>query len=192
MVSNSPRTKKASIKLFNKQELLKGARFLVLLSVFGLTCYFIVSQFMHEFEWVTAVLTSWVLILFGVSTTAFCTNPPTLTGVFALPVEILPLCVGDLELAILIGAILATEDRSWRNRFVGAIAGFLFVLLINPIRIALTLASGVWFGAPVMVFLHSLFFRLTLLVVLVGFYWFWYVGVSSIHEKLVERGLLGR
>lgn len=164
-------------------ELFKGIRFLAVLSVVGAMSYAVLSFFMNPLQWTTAVLSSWVLALLGIGSQAVMGSPPLLLGVFSMPVGIVPLCVGDIEIAVLLGGIAATEDRTTTERAWGMLAGILFVLLINPFRIGLTLAAGVWWGVQAMEFFHSLLFRITLLVVIVGFYTVWYLGLPTLKRK---------
>ena len=129
-----------------KGELAKGARFVSILAVVGTLSYVAVSAAMPQLQWLTAVLSSFALSAIGISAKAVMGSPPLLVGIFMLSVEIAALCVGDVEIAVLLGGIAATEDRTLRERLGGMFAGLFFVLLINPVRISLTLAAGVWWG----------------------------------------------
>jgi len=93
------------------------------------------------------------------------------------------LCVGDLELALLPAIILSTFDRSMKKRVVGVVSGILLIIFINPIRIFLVIWSGSRFGWGIAEFMHSFTFRLTLILVILGFYYLWYLKYSSIYKK---------
>jgi len=137
---------------------------------------------MWQMQAITAMLSSVVLNLLGIPSVMISGVPPIITA-GALTAQIVPLCVGDIELAVLIAAILSTADRKWKERIHGAVMAIVFVFIINPIRIALTLGAGAWLGIDAMVFLHTFLFRLTLLVVLVVFYAAWYLWPVKIKRK---------
>ena len=86
------------------------------------------------------------------------------------------ICSGDLEIAVLFAAMFASTDRTLKNRATGALLGFVAVLLFNPIRIALTLATGVWFGWEAADFAHDVLFRASLFAFTFVFYALWYLG----------------
>lgn len=153
-----------------KQSLL-GLRFILGIGIIGFIIYLLLSFFMESLQIMTAFASSILLNLLGIVSTA---NGDVIN--FAdMQARIIPLCVGDIEIAILIGAILSTEDRKIRDRILGSISAFFFILLINPIRIALTLSSWVWFGFPTVEFIHSILFRITLVIIIIGFYVAWYL-----------------
>ncbi|RLJ02725.1 MAG: hypothetical protein DRP08_04365, partial [Candidatus Aenigmatarchaeota archaeon] len=99
-----------------------------------------------------------------------------------LAADILPVCIGDFEIAILVGAIAATADRRLKDRVAGAIAGTGFVLAVNPLRITATLAAWQWLGVGVVEIIHSVLFRATIVIVIVGFYAAWYL-----REGIIRR-----
>jgi len=105
-------------------------------------------------------------------------------GVGDLWAAVTDLCVGDIELALLPAIILSTFDRSIRKRIVGVVSGILLIILINPIRIFIVIWSGSRFGWSIAEFMHSFTFRLTLILVILGFYYVWYLKYNSIHRKL--------
>jgi exosortase/archaeosortase family protein len=158
----------------------EGAKFLFGIGIFyALFYYVVIPPLVFYFQLFTAFSAGSILTLMGISNFVMGhVNPPVVLAE-GMAANILPLCVGDIELAILLATILSTWDRTWETRLEGAWFGFLFVVFINPVRVALTLASGVWFGMDSMEFIHSLLFRITLLLVLVGFYALWYLRFSE-------------
>jgi exosortase/archaeosortase family protein len=84
------------------------------------------------------------------------------------------LCSGDIEIALLISLLLASIDVLLIWRVLGAILGSILLLLINPLRIALTLAITRDSGMEAGDFYHSIIFRLFLFVILVLYYFAWY------------------
>lgn len=81
------------------------------------------------------------------------------------------LCAGWLELAVMAGLVLASRDKPLRERIKAIFLGALLLLLYNPFRIALTLASV---GTPFFAIVHDVLFRISLVILLVVFYAFWY------------------
>jgi len=90
--------------------------------------------------------------------------------------EVSGLCSGALELVVLLGIIVASEDRRWRKRAAGLLGALAFVLVFNPIRIAVTLlyANSAWLSA-----VHEVGFRVSLVVLIVFYYAVWYYWFSG-------------
>jgi len=84
------------------------------------------------------------------------------------------LCSGDIEIALLASLLVASIDVLLIWRLVGAFLGAGFLLLLNPLRIAVTLQITKGSGMEAGDFYHSLIFRLFLFVVLVLYYFAWY------------------
>ncbi|MGC9114141.1 MAG: hypothetical protein ACP5IG_03605 [Candidatus Micrarchaeia archaeon] len=85
------------------------------------------------------------------------------------------LCSGKLELAVLLGVLVASRDRSWAARVLGFLCGVVVVFCFNVFRVvASLLASGsAWLGL-----VHDFLFRASLVLVVVVFYWAWYSWLS--------------
>lgn len=88
--------------------------------------------------------------------------------------EIIDLCSGSLELVIMAAIIFATWDAGLRKRAYGFLMGAVFILVINPLRIAVTLLFAVYAGWNFAELIHGFLFKLTLLIVIAGFYYLWY------------------
>lgn len=112
---------------------------------------------------------TFLLNLFGVPARFYLEGGESFLRTDGLVAAIVELCSGRIELAVLLGVILASRDRSLRNRLAGAAGAFLFVFLLNPLRIALTVMNF----SPL---LHDVIFRVTILVLIVGYYALWYLG----------------
>jgi exosortase/archaeosortase family protein len=155
----------------------KGAQFAATLAAVATLAYLALQPLMSGLQALTAQATAFLL---GATASG---NAVTFAGVTA---QILPVCIGDFEIAILVGAIAATSDRSLRERIAGAILGAGFVLAVNPVRIALTLAA-LPLGTATVELIHSVLFRATIALVVVGFYAAWYLRESIIRraKKLV-------
>lgn len=94
--------------------------------------------------------------------------------------EINLLCGGTVELAVLIALVFATRDRSLRQRVLGTLVGVAALLAFNPLRIVLTLKL---FGSPSFVLAHDFLFRASIVVIVVGAYALWYLGLSRRPRK---------
>ena len=94
------------------------------------------------------------------------------------------LCAGDIEIALLAAIVLSTFDRPLRRRLWGVFFGLATILIVNPIRISVVLATGYYSNWQWADFTHDILFRLTLLVVIVGYYFIWYVKYDAVKKKL--------
>ncbi len=155
----------------------KGIRFLVILLLTAMVLNFLFSldPVSQAFKETTAIGSSLVMNALGIDARA----EGNLIEFSGKKAEIIDLCTGALELAILIGAILASEDRSIRTRILGIAFSFAVLSLVNYIRVGLTLASAAWFGWEIADILHSILFRLFLVFTVLGIYGIWYLWVSE-------------
>ena len=148
----------------------KALEFIVGTGVIGAIVYVLLGLAMPAMQTITAAASAMLMTLLGVPATA----ENSLINFARTSAQIIPLCVGDIEIAILVAAIAMTRDRALQDRITGIVFASLFVMAWNPVRIALTLNSFVWFGWPAVEFVHDVLFRSTLVIVLVGFYAVWY------------------
>jgi len=100
--------------------------------------------------------------------------------------QITNLCAGDLEIALITAIIISTFDRSWRNRLWGVLFAWLTIFIINPMRIIIVLAIGYYSSWQWADFTHDVLFRLTLLVVIVFYYFVWYVKSEEIKKRFLK------
>jgi len=91
---------------------------------------------------------------------------------FPYLIQINDLCAAKIELAVLLGIIFATFDRSLRQRFYGFFEGVAIALLLNPLRIGIS----VLFFNPL---IHDILFRLMLVIAMVSYYAIWYAWLSE-------------
>ncbi|OIO24931.1 hypothetical protein AUJ14_05330 [Candidatus Micrarchaeota archaeon CG1_02_55_22] len=149
--------------------------FLVLFTVFSSAFYLLLSAWggLPGFAASTALpLTH----SFGLQTSLEWKEFPHITGWHDgawFDAEINSLCGGAIELAVLLGLVAASRDRSLPKRLVGIIAGVVAVLIFNPIRIALTLSL---YGSPSFVLAHDVLFRISIVAIVLGVYAAWYLG----------------
>ena len=88
-----------------------------------------------------------------------------------LDAQITDLCSAGLEIAVLVALIFATFEKSLQYRLKGAIAAVLFLLILNAIRITITVAT---FGTLLFDLTHELLFRSLLIASIILFYALWY------------------
>ncbi|MBN3037564.1 MAG: exosortase/archaeosortase family protein [Candidatus Diapherotrites archaeon] len=152
-----------------------GAEFLAGILVLGTIVFAAEQVVMSGLQTFTAALSALTLSITGM--TAFSAGH--MVSAEGLTVQIIPLCVGDIELAVLVAAIASTADRRFRERAYGIIGGTIFVFAANALRVALTMLTGIWYGLAVMDLVHSVLFRITLVLVIVGYYAAWYLRLSG-------------
>lgn len=152
--------------------LFEGARFVAVFALVAGLFYLATEPLAPAMRGLAAGNSASVLRLFGVPADAYSVGGEQFLRTPSLSASIVELCSGRLELAVLLGVILASRDRSLRNRLIGCLGALIFVLLLTPVRIALT----VQFFSPL---LHEVVFRLSILVLIVGYYALWYLGPLS-------------
>lgn len=166
-------------KIFYRQKtdspLYDAGLFLLLFAAFGGLAYIALSSTGPLLHYAAAHSAASVMEAMGFDVAVVPNSPhPHVKGATAggvpFEAEIIDLCAGAIELAILFGIVVASRDKSLKHRLFGVAAGFAVFFLFNPIRIALTLSAvGSW-ALPL---LHDVLFRLSLLIVIVGFYAVW-------------------
>jgi len=152
----------------------KGLRFLLVLGSVGVLVFTSLQLVQPLLQALIAALSAFVLNLAGVH--AIANGNTIITNVFTS--QVVPLCTGDLELAVLVGAIVATADRKRRERIVGVLVGTLAVFAANAVRIGATIFIGLSWGFGLMDVVHTILFKILLVVAIVGFYAAWYLHFS--------------
>ena len=138
---------------------------------------------LYALKSLTASASSTLLTAFGVPNALSFGVEPAIT-VKNVSAQITNLCAGDIEIALLAAIVLSTFDRPLRRRLWGVAFGVLTILIVNPIRISTVLATGYYTNWQWADFTHDILFRLTLLVIIVGYYFVWYVKYDSIKKRL--------
>ncbi|MCK9292801.1 MAG: exosortase/archaeosortase family protein [archaeon] len=88
------------------------------------------------------------------------------------PIIITNLCTGILEFSILVSAIIATIGVSIKKKLTWVFFSTLIVIVFNIIRISLTSFIIVRFNLSFANFVHGFLFRLFLIIIVLGTYWF--------------------
>src|SRR3989338_6588066 len=182
--------KKSAEKLL-KFKLSKGNAFqafkfvIAIIAAFALlhTAFFLIVP-LQLYESAIANIVAFVFGAFGVQAIVNAGIEPVV-ALFpnGLQIFISYLCTGVLEALLLIAAILASFGIGLRNRIIGAIAAFFAVFVFNIARIIVTIALIMNFDLRIAEISHDLLFRLSLLIVIAGFYYFW--------QKWATDGLFG-
>jgi exosortase/archaeosortase family protein len=168
-------------------ELRKGFWFLIGIMAFYTFFWFLLANIdLWQLKVFAAGSANALLNAAGVpATLAFGAEPSIVVG--GVAAQITNLCAGDLEIALLFAAILSTFDRTWRQRLWGCIFGFLLILVANPLRIFAVLYIGGSSGWQAADLAHNLLFRLTLLAIIVIYYYVWYVKYDTIGKWLKRK-----
>lgn len=168
-----------------------AAKFIFLLAFFSASIYFLFGLFsVHQYFSLAAGYVSVpILTTLGVHSTLIPTATidgfPSIVGTAngtQFTAELGQLCGGGLELAILCGSVLASRDRSLRDRLKGILLGFLVEAIFNPLRISITLTTV---GTSLLPTIHDVLFRALLVIVLVGAYALWYLNTKTLSEQIL-------
>ena len=153
----------------------KGVRFVLLLASAGVLVFTALQAVQPLLQALVAALSALVLNIVGVH--AIASANTVVTNGFTS--KIVPLCTGDFELAILVGAIIATADRKRSERVVGVLLGTIAVFAANAVRVGATIFIGLSWGFALMDVVHTVLFKVLLVIAIVGFYAAWYLRMSS-------------
>lgn len=149
-------------------------KFVLLFLALVLPSYWLLSQFTF-LNYVAAYSSAFVLEkLFSVPVSVVSGLTHPFLSLDGLLVEIIDLCSGKIEIALLFAFLFASFEKPLAYRLKGFLAGVLLVFLFNAFRIALTvnfLASNNLKAASVF---HDVLFRISLVLFLVTFYAVWY------------------
>jgi exosortase/archaeosortase family protein len=169
-----------------KTQLALAFRFILSIMAFYILFWLIMTSVdLTPLKTMTANAANALLNAAGVpSNVAFNGEPSIIVG--NVTAQITNLCAGDLEIALLTAIILSTSDRSLRRRLIGVTGGLITILILNPLRIFIVLATGYYSSWQWADFTHDVLFRATLLTVIVAYYFAWYVRYDAI-AKLIKR-----
>ena len=167
-----------------KLEFKKGLPFLIGIASFYTLFWLLLSSVdLYALKAFTASAAHVLLGLIGVPAQLVFGLEPTII-INSISAQITNLCAGDVEIALLMAIILATWDRTWRQRAFGCIFGLLLIFIVNPIRITIVLGTGYYGNWGIANFAHDVLFRISLLIIIVLYYYIWYVKYESINTKL--------
>lgn len=135
--------------------------------------------FTQPLSWLTTSITSTILKWIGL--------PVSMEGCFinsarGINMEIIYECTGIYGIIVYISAVLAS-DRGWYRKLYGLLVGVPIIWLTNLIR----LVSIYWISfeyPPIFDFLHTYFWQLFLIVVVIILFYTWYRSPN--HSKNVN------
>ncbi|MBI5228573.1 hypothetical protein HY991_00570 [Candidatus Micrarchaeota archaeon] len=155
--------------------LLTSLKFLGLFLVLFIFSYQLLSR-VSELNLLAARSTEFFLGFFGKPVATVTEKGVPFIRGDGINAEIGGLCSGAMEIAVLFGIVFATFERSLKSRAIGLLLGLFLVLVFNPFRIAVTL---LFTGTPfLLVLVHELLFRLSLILFIVFYYAFWFYWLS--------------
>ena len=163
----------------NQGQARKALEFLTVTAAVAIIVYAVLSlpPFENALGWLAAETSRVFLAAEGVNArVAWTAGSPHLIGVnasgVAFDAELVELCWGKLEVALLAGFIAASRDRSRRERVKGITVGTGFMLVaFNPLRISVSLLA-------INPFVHDVLFRIFLIATLAFYYALWYAWLS--------------
>ena len=150
--------------------------FLFILS-FGLFLFLLLPALEPLWEWngvFSAGSASLLLSFTGIESSVSGNIITMAVGEAVVDFQISQICSGDVEIALLFGLMLASFDIGFWKRVLGWVAGSIIIVIINPLRIALTLWLTSTMGMENGEFIHSVVFRFFLFVLLIAIYFGWY------------------
>ncbi|MFH1779650.1 MAG: exosortase/archaeosortase family protein [Candidatus Micrarchaeota archaeon] len=151
-----------------EKDLKKGLKFLFFFFLFSaLACVvFFFTPLNFETQKIVAETSAFLLTSTGINTTYIESNPPHLIGE-GFNAEINEVCSGGIEIIVLFGIIFASFEKTWKERMNGFLIGLILLIALNFFRIVATLHF-------LSEFMHSFLFRITLIIAIVGYYWYWF------------------
>ncbi len=160
----------------NKHNAFQAAKFIIaIIAAFALlhTAFFLIVP-LQLYESAIANIVAFVSGAFGFGGSINAgIEPVEMLFSGNLKIIISYLCTGILETMLLIAAILASFGIDLRKRVIGAVAAFFAVFIFNLLRILITIFLILNFDLRIAEISHDLLFRLSLLVVIAGFYYVW-------------------
>jgi len=177
--------KKSFIKQFkkdlkNKKKLKDSFYFLFLFLFFFIIIFIILSKtILYTFiNFIYGLLSSFLLTHIYHLSSSFLFDSLNKLSVLTIaninyPVVIEFLCTGILEFSLLSAAILASFDSSWKKRIIGVLISAVVVFIFNIFRITITIFIIDKLNLSVANFFHGFLFRLFMVIIVVGVYWYW-------------------
>lgn len=153
-----------------------AGKFILLLIIFFSVLLFLFTWFPENFfEKITAKASNAAYSMLGISGTITRQNNEIFIRINNGPnIFFSSLCIGLLETILLVSAIAATFEISWKKRLLGIIVGIIAVFAFNITRIVVTTLAILNAGIETAEFTHNMLFRVFLFVAIAGLYAGWY------------------
>ena len=166
--------------LKNKEEHKKAFYFLFLFIAFFTFFYLIFSTLFYTYiiyfyGYVSSVI---LKLIFNIPNSFIFDNINYLSLITVSnikePIIISFLCSGIIEFCLLASAILASKGIDLNKRIIGFLFTIPVVVFFNIFRIVLTILLIVTSSLAIAEFMHGFLFRIFLVIVVIGFYYFWF------------------
>jgi len=164
----------------NKNEHKKALFFLFLFIIFFSIFYFILSKTIiyNYINFFYGFVSNVILNIFGISTSFVFDKASTTSIIFVAkltePLIINFLCAGIIEFCLLASAILASKGISLKKRATGFFLSIPLVIFFNLFRIIVTSLFIIYSNLFWATLVHGFLFRIFLIIVVIGFYYFWF------------------
>jgi exosortase/archaeosortase family protein len=158
--------------------------FIAIMSVLYITSFFLT----YPFELFFAFITQAFYQALGVQG-EIVFQEPVLLLLPNLSIQISFLCTGLVELMVLVAAILASFGIDFEKKWKGIIGAIATVLVFNALRIIVTSLLIQNTTRELADLAHDLLFRISLFVVIVGFYGLWFYWATG---KLKTKSIKGK
>lgn len=121
-----------------------------------------------------AKLSAETLSLAGRPAQAIGASPNPIVQGDGFEAEINYYCSGALEIAVMFGAIFASQDRTLKRRAIGFAAGAVAAIAFNALRISATLYVFSYSAPMISAAFHDVLFRASIVAFVATYYAIWY------------------
>ncbi len=157
-----------------RTEAVKGGKFLLVLIVSYVILSLVIG--LIPLEWIELLLAKAVLFFLGLTGMQgeIVFQEPVLIYFENFSVQISYLCTGLMEFILLVSAVTATEGIKRKKKVFGIIGAGIATFLFNIMRIAITISLIQGSSMEEIELTHDVLFRLSLFVLVAGYYFLWY------------------
>ena len=152
------------------EKVVQGGKFLVVL-VLSFTVLSALIDFLIPLKWIELLLAKIVVVFTGGE---IVFQEPVLILAENFSVQISYLCTGLMEFIVLVAAIIATTGIKKEKKLIGIIRAGIAVFLFNAGRIIITISLIEKTDLQTIELAHDLLFRISLFVLIAGYYFVWY------------------
>jgi len=152
------------------EKVVQGGKFLVVL-VLSFTVLSALIDFLIPLKWIELLLAKIVVVFTGGE---IVFQEPVMILAENFSVQISYLCTGLMEFIVLVAAIIATTGIKKEKKLIGIIRAGIAVFLFNAGRIIITISLIEKTDLQTIELAHDLLFRISLFVLIAGYYFVWY------------------
>ncbi|MBU2099845.1 archaeosortase/exosortase family protein [Candidatus Micrarchaeota archaeon] len=153
----------------DKKDAVKGGKFLLVL--IGVYVFLSVLFYLIPLEWIEFVIAKTVVLFSGGK---IVSQEPVLILFENFTIQISYLCTGLMEFILLASALAATEGVENKKKVLGIIGAGIATFLFNITRIIITISLISTSSMQTIELAHNVLFRVSLFVLIAGYYFFWY------------------